>query len=192
MEEDDEYRRRTLELLKDECGSSFKEEDLSPSIRKEIGFLTYRLIEIDNFSLDSKTKNRIGRNKRLSSYILYIVSAAFLIYGVFYQFGSILTNRALIIVGAFFILIGYVWHLSSKHDLEKFAAESLESSRNAWESDIKSLSNKIVEELKKSRNAKSQIKMMECPKCGKDIPKDSPHCPYCVVTLLSSLSKKSP
>ncbi len=192
MEEDDEYRSRTLELLKDECGSSFKEEDLSPPIRKEIGFLSYRLIEMDNFSLDSETKNKIGRNKRLSSYILYIISAAFLIFGVFYQFGSILSNRALIIVGAFFILIGYVWHLSSKHDLEKFVADSLESSRNTWDSDLKSLSNKIVDELKKSRDAKSQIKTKQCPKCGKEIPIDSPHCPYCVMTLLSSLSKRSP
>ncbi|MGD0330333.1 MAG: hypothetical protein ABSB40_07810 [Nitrososphaeria archaeon] len=192
MDEDDEYRRRTLELLRDKCGSSFKEEDLSPSIRNEIVLLSYRLFEMDNFSLDPKTENKIGGNKRLLSYVCYLAGVAFLIYGVLYQFGSIIPNLALIIVGAFFILLGYVWHLFRKHDLEKFVADSLESSRNTWDSDLRSLSNKIVDELNKSHNVRPQIKTRQCPKCGKDIPNESPHCPYCAMTMLSGLSHRSP
>jgi hypothetical protein len=191
MEEDDEYRRRTLGLLAEKCGSSFKEEDLSPSTCKEIGFLSYRLIEMDNFSLDSGIKNKIGRNKRISSYVCYLISPVFLVFGALYQFGSIILNLALIIGSAFFIQIGYLLHLSRKHDLEKFVADSLESSRNTWNADLKSLSDKISDELSKSHDI-SQTKMVQCSKCGKDIPSDSPYCSYCAMTLLSSLSHKSP
>ena len=154
MEEDDEYRRRTMELLKDKCGFSFKEEDLSPSIRKEIGFLSHRLVEMDNFSLDSETKNKIVGDKRILSYFFYLISAVFFLYGVLFQFGSIVINLTFIIVSPIFILIGYTCHLSSKHDLEKFVAESLVSSRNTWDSDLKSLSDKIIEELKEVHEVK--------------------------------------
>ncbi|MGD0330198.1 MAG: zinc-ribbon domain-containing protein [Nitrososphaeria archaeon] len=183
MEEGDEYRRRTLELLRDKCGFSFKEEDLSPSIRNEIVLLSYRLFEMDNFSLDPETKNKIGVNKRLSSYILYLVSAAFLIYGVLLRYGSILPNLALIIVSVIFIQLGYLLHLSRKHDLKKFVADSLESPRNAWDSDLKSLSNKIVDELNKSHNVRPLMKTLQCPSCGKDMPNNSLFCPYCATKL---------
>lgn len=121
MSGEEQDRSKTRILLEEKCGFSFKEEDLSPDLRKEIGLLSNRLKEIDQLNFDLDRLKRASDERALASFFSFFIGICFLFFGLYQmlflgwlslvssQFSSfIYTNLIELIVGGFFLF----WDIS--------------------------------------------------------------------------------
>jgi len=195
-------RSRTIELISEKLGFSFKEEDLPPKLRIEIGAVATKLDQLWNLQTSSKGHELTAHSLRSWSFLVGTIGLIILM--LTFAGGG----WAAAVIGLVFLGVAYLIH--KQHEMEKKTAEHIKSEANTlWagiSEDIPRLAEAAYTDLSALYEARVRptikhitidfasivqaakgrgiiLDMIECPNCkgAVKLPKsgDSFECQYC-------------